>query len=153
MTSTTNFNIINNGQPTHKPGTAIDHTVVSPELTADLEWQVTTSLLISDHYPIIIYVTTKTNEEPEMLNYKCVIWEEVRKDDEWKNISTNFDHPKTAYESLCQTLNKVRENHVPKYKRYYPKIWWSEECKKAWKARESSYRIHKATGAIEDCIA
>ena len=61
LTSTSNFNIMNNGQPTQKSGTASDLTVVSSELTADLEWQVTTSLLSSDHYPIIISVTTETN--------------------------------------------------------------------------------------------
>jgi hypothetical protein len=53
--------ILNTGEPTHVSfstgtETAIDLTIVSPELTLDMEWYVNADLFSSDHYPTITRV-------------------------------------------------------------------------------------------------
>ena len=59
--------IINEEQQT---GTAIDLTIVSPELTPGLQWEVIENPFSSDHFAIITTIGTDGSVEPEVRNYK-----------------------------------------------------------------------------------
>ena len=150
-----NLNIINDGQPTHISGTVIDLTIASADINPDLKCITMQSPCSSDHYPILIAVTTERYQETETLNYKTVQWEDFKKDEEWKRLEEiSKKTPKEAVDELYEMLNNLIERYIPKYqrRRYYPKTWWTEECGEAWKAREKSYRRYKESGRVEDKI-
>ena len=68
--SRNSLSILNTGQPTHESGSAIDLTVVSPEITPGCKWDVYPSVLSSDHYPIIITIEMPSNHQPQVVrNY------------------------------------------------------------------------------------
>ena len=155
VATTLGINIINEGQPTHESGTAIDLTIVSPELTPDLQWQAIQNPLSSDHFPIIITITTDSFEEPEVWNFKKARWKDFKRDGAWQEFQgIDLDNPSLAIKEVYRRFEEMAERHIPKNRcrRFYPKIWWTNECKEVWRAREKSYRKYKATGNISDKI-
>ena len=78
--------INNEGQPTHQSGTAIDLTIVSPELTPDLQWEVIENPFSGDHFPIITTIGTDGSVEPEVRNYKKARGKEFKRDGAWEEF-------------------------------------------------------------------
>jgi len=150
------LNVINDNSPTHSSGTAIDLTVVSPELTDDMTWKTLPSLLSSDHFPILLSLS---KPEPAaisvaMFNYKRANWEEYAKDMAWENLPAVSDDPKKAIDDVYKLFEGLQQRWIPKYKlgRFYPKPWWNQECSRVWKHRELMYRTFKRTSTIEDKV-
>ena len=155
LANTLNFSILNDGRPTHMTGTAVDLTIVSPELTPELNWRVTDNPLSSDHYPIIVTVVVERRVELEALNFKKANWEKIGKDEMWSKLDViKYENARVASEEVYKVLDEIITRHVPKQRnrRYYPKTWWTQECKEAYKQRERSYRVYKRTGLVNDKI-
>jgi len=150
------LNVINENTATHSSGTAIDLTIVSPELTDDTSWRTLPSLLSSDHFPILISIS---KPEPAIAssdhyNYKRGNWMEYTSDPIWESLPDVSDDPKTAIDDMYSLFEELRGKWIPKYKsgRFYPKPWWSEECSRVWRIRESMYRQYKRTSNVEDKV-
>ena len=149
------LSVINDGRPTHISGSAIDLTITSPDITSELQWDVEDSVLSSDHFPTITAIVTEIELEPEVRNWKKAHWEDFRKDEAWKRLEIiNCRDPAEGIEELYSIFNELKERHVPKNKirRYFPKIWWTQESREAWKERERLYRKYKNTNALSDKI-
>ena len=146
------LNVINDGQPTHQSGTVVDITVAAPELATDITCTTFSTLKSSDHFPVFV-----TEIIPEVVvgrgqyNYKKGRWKECAEDGIWKTLPEAKEDPKTAVDEI---LGRVLEKYVPKYTRtrQYPKPWWTEECRNAYKEREKMYRKYKVTRTAEDNI-
>ena len=132
--NTLGWTIINNGQPTHLPGTAVDLIIVSADLVPDLDWQVTESTLSSDHFPIIVTTVAEARVGHERLNFKKVNWDNVRSDRKWKEFERiRFEDPQKAHEEIYKVIYEITKKHIPmqKNRRYYSKTWWTHESKEA----------------------
>lgn len=159
-----NINIINDGSATHISGTSIDLTLVSPEITPNIEFTTSASVLSSDHYPVMLTVALQqtTNQrseevEHEKWNFKKGDWKGYKADPSWEMIHEKElpSDPTEAIEELYQQFQEMANKYIPKQKtrRFYAKPWWSPECKAAWLEREKLYRKFKQTGQVVDQIA
>ena len=152
------LNIVNDGQPTHTSGTAIDLTIVSPQLNPDITWNVHDSPLSSDHYPIIITIEMQGHIEAhhqEIFNHWKGRYDHLQQDPMWANLP-NLDHddPEKAVQDMYDLFEELAEKHIPKYikRRFYPKPWWSKECTQLWRERERLYRKYRRTGENTDKV-
>ena len=153
-----NLNLLNDGQPTHISGTAIDLSIISPALNSDIYWNVIESPFNSDHFPIVISFSQEnpTNSlSKEKYNHWKGNWTSFKTDPIWQNLpEIHPDDPKKTVQDLYKILDDLTEKYVPKYKvrRFYPKPWWSKECLSAWKEREKKYKKFKRTRLDEDRV-
>ena len=151
-----NLNILNTGHPTHIAGTAIDLTVVSPDIAANCSWEVYPTVLSSDHYPIILSCEVPVTRPPvqqNTYNFKKADWKSYARDGKWNMLAGNpVGTCKEMMEHLYNTLYGVADAHVLTFqsRRYYPKPWWNVECTRVWKEIERLYKRWKTTGRIED---
>ena len=77
------LNVLNNGAVTHISGTAIDLTIVSPELEADMQWTAIPTVLSSDHFPVLVSISTSRREFKhghDIINYRRGNWKRYRED-------------------------------------------------------------------------
>jgi len=152
------LNIINTGQPTHCSGSAIDLTIVSPELSPDLTWNTGPSVLSSDHFPIIVNVINPEQNQPPVsneFNFRRANWKEYGADAIWESLPDEVGQdPASVINDLYQLLSILKEKWVPRYKggRFYPKPWWSSECSRVWRERERCYRVYRRTHSINDKV-
>jgi len=152
------LNIMNSTEQTHVSGTAIDLTIVSPELTADLSWRTGDSVLSSDHLPIFVGLADRESVVPstDSFNFGRANWKRYSEDPIWSRLPEYSDpDPGIAVDNLYDLFTELREMYVPKFKtgRFFPKPWWSSNCSRAWKEREKCYRTFKRTGRLEDKIS
>ena len=128
------LNVLNNGAPTRikdNAESAIDLTIVSPELQMDLQWAVSLSPRDSDHNPILITSSgCRTNEQKQRYrNFKRANWEKYTNHNIWKTIPEDAERRSAAelVEDLDNRLDKVAEAAMPIYAtgRFFPKPWWS----------------------------
>lgn len=155
-----NLNIVNDGSTTHISGTAIDLTLVSPEITPDVDFGCLSSVLSSDHYPVKLTVTVHrraNQDESEALNFRKGDWKGYADDPAWHGIQDEDipENPIAAVEELYSHLSEMAGKWIPKYKkrRFHAKPWWSREIDNILKKREKCYRKFKRTGEMEDKIA
>ena len=72
-----NFNILNDGTQTHISGTAVDLTVVSPELSPGMRGMAIPTVLNSDHFPLLMTIKAANSDfdhNYEILNFKKCKW-------------------------------------------------------------------------------
>lgn len=149
---------LNNGTATHESGTAIDLSLASSSLVPDVEWTVLPSVLCSDHHPILLKVATNQPEIPHSTRfcYSKGNWEEYTLDGSWNELidESNFINAIELLEYFYKQLNSMKEKYIPQYipKRFYPRTFWNQECKRMIHERERLYRKYKQTKAIEDKI-
>ena len=104
------LNIANENIPTHVPGTSIDMTIVSPDLSPDITWAVAPSVLSSDHFPIIIWFNiphpaVKLSEEG--WNYRKGKWEEYGHNKVWSHL--NDDLPDDSHSILEDAVHSFQK--------------------------------------------
>ena len=121
------LNMLNSEAPSHISGTAIDLTILSPEVTLDCDWQVYESVLNSDHFTIIFTIAKSPSDtEPgSNLNYKKANWQESSRDKVWKELSEEKQAitVDTLVDEFYNRLYTAAQNHIPRYihRRHYPK--------------------------------
>ena len=142
--------ILNTGEPTHiigksKKSTHIDVTVSTPEISVDIDWNIYTDTLGSDHYPIII------NMKNEDTNYVISPYCKYKTENvEWKEYSRNIhiEIEGNNIDEKCENLEisilNAAENNLPKKNTNKRKIlvpWWNNECQNAIRNRNKAFKI------------
>ena len=153
------LNCLNDGSATHVSGTSIDVSLMSPEVSADFTWEALTTVLSSDHYPIVL--SYHCREQPidyptAQYNYKRGKWSDYEKDVVWRDLPVDVDHlsPDDLTSDLYDRFYSAADRHVPKFtqRRFFPKPWWNLECKTAYLQREKSYRTYKIFPTMQNKI-
>lgn len=161
-----NVTLLNDGHPTHitlANGnlSAIDLTFSSSCIATKLNWEVHDDLNFSDHFPIKTSLNISQNQEYSqdrvIWNVKRANWPNFEKELKiYNEIATpNIDQMISEFYRL---INDAAEKSIPKTQlknsNKFPIVhWWTEEIKKAIKARKKQLRIYKRTKRIEDFIA
>ena len=111
----TNLCILNDGSPTHidiRSGkeSAIDLTLCSSDIAADLQWSTIKDPHQSDHYPINIKQNIPITEPlPTRFIFKKAHWENFRTECEEKLNNTK----NIKIEEFTEILLTIAENHIP----------------------------------------
>ena len=135
---------LNDGSPTHidiRSGkeSAIDLTLCSSDIAADLQWSTIKDPHQSDHYPINIKQNIPITEPlPTRFIFKKAHWENFRTECEVKLNNTK----NIKIEEFTETLLTIAENHIPKTspKPRKNKPWFNEECKSAIKTKNKALK-------------
>jgi len=150
------LNVLNERVPTHISGTAIDLSIVSPEVATYASHRVMSSVLSSDHFPILVTLDgNQRTELPESYNFKKARWNDYKADKIWYELDSGENEvAETLVETLYSKLWTAAGKWIPKYvnRRFFPKPWWNGECKRAWHTREWHYRRYKSTGDVQHKI-
>ena len=120
------LDILSNGSPTHISGTSVYITIAAPNVAPDMQWTVLPLVLSSDHYPIVIIMTTagtSENQSEERHNIKKCNWIRYREDSQWKKERLEYQNADEAVKDLFEELEYMTDKDVPKYRqrRYYAK--------------------------------
>lgn len=144
---------LNTGTATHMSGSAIDISLVSPQIASDFQWFTSESVLSSDHFPILIFVHLANplqETQHERWNYKKGKWDQYSRDPHWKSLEEASlpSDPAEALDVMYSALTTLGERWIPKYcqRRFYAKPWWNVDCRRAFNKREKLYRQYKQTG-------
>ena len=132
------FILLNTGEPTHistiATFTHIDITICSPDLAAEIDWEIYPDPMNSDHLPINIgtSIYTTTEQLPKWNINKA----------NWKLFQDNIDLSHN-FESANDACKKVTENLIKSAKIAIPQsstapkrpsaYWWTKECTTAKK--------------------
>jgi ribonuclease HI len=169
------FYLLNDGNPTripdnsiHRP-TAIDLTLISPDLVVNSVWNILEDNLGSDHFPLITSINENIDEYDSSsdvipkFNYKRANWEKFNKllledslnddfdrlNNDIESLETDIDNNKVdnIYETLCSHILKMSELAIPKLKSSDKKAcksnaWWSKECDDAVKDKKDKYKAY-----------
>ena len=149
---------LNDGSATHESGTAIDLSLASNSLVADIQWTTLPSVYSSDHHPILLNINgnQRQHHPSNRFNYRKADWNMYTDDELWNNL-VDVDHFQDS-ESLIQyfyrTIIAIADKHIPKYtpKPFYPRSFWNEDCKRMINERERLYKKFKRTNEIADKI-
>ena len=141
------LNILNDGTPTRiefGSETAIDLSIVSPELDDVMRWMVMPSPGDSDHCPIIMSLASRKNEgvPVKQLNIKKADWKAYSRSDAWQQLPAVRDMSnEEAIKDMYARIETATENTIPTFTvgKYFPKQWWSSELKESRKRRERAY--------------
>lgn len=156
--------LLNTGQHTHfhvqtATSTAIDLTLCSAGMSADLSWGVDADLHGSDHWPIIINEihATQTYRDPRY-NFHKADWggfyEETRVDpcDEILRVPSVDD----LVASFSEVLIRAAELTIPKSSELVQPgrvPWWNPECDTANFERKKALRRYQRTQNVVDLIS
>ena len=146
------FNLLNDGSVTripdnpHHRSTAIDLSLISPELVPSCSWQTYSDPLGSDHLPIIVTlrnIHSHSNDNVEdkipKYNYKKADWNRFQCAIAVQDFSTLSNENETV-DSLFNTFKEIvlraADLSIPKIKAIHRterngNIWWNEDCEKA----------------------
>lgn len=119
-----NLNLLNNGDPTffsysHKTFSHIDLTLATPNIAQILDWYVDNDLHHSDHFPIIIKLSTNLKiirEKRQTFNMENANWKRYIEELELTTPLINYDN-KNINEceiSIRETIIKSAKKSIPK---------------------------------------
>jgi len=158
-----NLNLLNDGRPTRTSGnssSAIDLTLVSPQLHPLLDWSVTDSPLDSDHCLITIDLQNDiTNCEPPktILNIRKADWTKFQNSTAWEIDTEEFEHEdaRSLTQVFYEKIRLANQTAIPKITigKFYPKPWWSKELSDARDKRERFLKIYRKTKFNRHLIA
>lgn len=135
-----------------KNSSAIDLTLVSPNLVSKSSWRVLEDTLGSDHFPIKIEMDI--NYIPSMI-YPTTKWKESKADwDIFRNILANVDfsifhslETDEKYKFLTCSIENACNISMPHKKPFLPKhrvpIWWDGECDEIVRRRKAALVAYK----------
>ena len=151
--------VMNTGVATHISGTAVDVTLATADVTAEVTWNAQESVYSSDHYPIVVEVlgnARPTMDAASSYNYDKADWLGYHADESWQALPEIGTQHSTRFlvRDMYERLYQAADRNIPTfvYRRYYPRSWWNDECKRAWKRREAAYRRYKNTGSMESKV-
>lgn len=166
-----NLCILNTGSATtvRRPNdniSAIDVTLVSPELVPLCDWYVGEDPLGSYHYPTFtnIIASPNTYEINKNLNkymYNKANWEKYYflSESHFNNFKISNEDPVGSYNKFCSILNNLKDECVPKL-RYgtkkkdnkAPAPWWNDICAKAVKDCKLALGIYRRNLNMENYL-
>jgi len=156
-----NLTILNDGSPTRVSSmtkTAIDLTLTSPELAADIQWRVDASPGDSDHCPISLEILSETAVEEPMrrMNFRRADWGLFTASEAWENIE-QINASTTTQELLDDLYSRIdtaSDVAIPTVtvSRFFPKPWWSARLKQSRDRRERLYHIFRARRSVQNVI-
>jgi len=155
------LNILNDGSPTRITSlskTAIDLSILSPELSADIQWSVDPSPGDSDHCPISLSIITEAvAEEPVCRrNYRRADWGAFTTSRAWEYMEQGNTAVTTQerVDNLYERMNAAAEEAIPTVNvtRFYPKPWWSAELKRSRDRRERLYHIFRTRQSQQNLL-
>lgn len=136
--------IVNSQEATHfdlgsQTTSAIDLTLTNASLISNLTWSVMDDLYGSDHYPIVLSVSTTGRRQtfPEKWNPKRADWEA------FSNLCLqNIPADLKDYGEFVKKLTDVCNSTIPKTSRKPRKNvpWFNEECRVALKEKKKAHR-------------
>ncbi|CAG5085058.1 Similar to X-element\ORF2: Probable RNA-directed DNA polymerase from transposon X-element (Drosophila melanogaster) [Cotesia congregata] len=175
--------ILNDGSPTRvtNPTTnksAVDLTIVSPELLSYINWNVSEDPGRSDHYQIHISMGVALDTYQfftHKLNLSKICWEtfddiltqkvEAIITEDNLNVSPTYEEIITIIKDSLSAVTKTRDSRKesasanqhtsspknnPKTRKIRtPAPWWNEECSKALEERKSALQFMKRTLTVE----
>lgn len=160
-----NLIVINNGDPTRiniNTGsfTAIDLTLACPSLAPLLEWKVDTNVCSSDHWPILIKMRNRNDNQNTTVSTKWNL-----RNPDWKFFQDLFINKlkdvhfnddidplvneitdlitSTALTSLGQIFYSGKRKSVP---------WWNNQCESAIKKYKKALNKYKKTKTVTNLI-
>lgn len=143
-----NLVLLNTGEQTHLTMangslSAIDITICSSTIAADLQWSVLDDTYGSDHFPLMTSMERFLNKE-----YRTPKW--ILEKANWKKFTeiTNIDIPDTGSidelnEQITNIIVQAAERTIPKTTSKVTKTpvpWWNKECADAIKKRKKALR-------------
>jgi ribonuclease HI len=150
--NTTNLNFLNTGLPTrisHTSETAIDLSIISPQLQPDCDWQVFPSPRDSDHCPIIVTILNdqQTDAQTPIRNYKRADWKTYKTSKAWNNIPEDVSdqQPTQLLSDFYDRINFAADESIPNitFGKFFPKPWWNAELTRTFNAREEAYKRYR----------
>ena len=154
--------ILNTGHRTHftMPSgqtSALDLTLVSPELAQLFTWSVNDDPLGSDHFPVWIHLHDEPvlGRRPQRWKLREADWEAFQRSLETSLLS-RADSSAMSAEDFTNMILSSAEECIPKTSgepRRTPVPWWTDECAKAIKARERAYKKFDRNSSTENLIA
>ena len=144
--------LLNDKSPTYlHPSTgtlsAIDLTIVTDSLAPKLNWEVNEPLN-SDHFPIVTSLGQKQPDTQQyFFNFNKANWENFSKDIE-DNITKIGN---LEIEQFSKIISIAANKYIPKFKLKGKCVpWWTEEIKKAHKAKNKLYKKYKRNPCQEN---
>ena len=162
--------ILNDGRITRIPDTAthqpsaIDLSLVSPNLAVNCNWEVGNDSLGSDHLPIIITLNEKIdvqveNDKVPKYCYDRADWNQFQLhlnacDESFMNTNNINEMYSNFTNSIHLAANKsipiMRCSHKTKH---HGNIWWSQQCEDAVNLKKNTYKYwikHRTDAAFQD---
>lgn len=160
-----NIIVLNDGSPTRiskpkQPPSAVDVSLVTPDLVSVTSWNVSDDTLGSDHYPIAIVLTIshstgkiiptslyKENTADWSL-YQTYISNKllVNCTDSLTNVEKFESLTRIISDSASQAMN-IKRPFVPKMRN---PIWWDEECANIVRLRKEALFNYKRTSNLDN---
>ena len=154
--------ILNTGHRTHftmptGQTSALDLTLVSPQLAQLFTWSVNDEPLGSDHFPVWIqsHDNPVLGSRPQRWNIRKADWETFQLSAE-KSFSSKSSSSVISAEHFTTMILDSAERCIPKTScrpRRTPVPWWTKDCRDAIRARERAYRKFDRNSSIENLIA
>ena len=156
-----NLIILNDGDITripdrsdHRPS-AIDISLMSPNLAILCSWNILDDCLGSDHLPISIEMNAKNNnsniseDKVPKFKYHLARWDVFREflsSFDTKEISDNTD-VNQSYEKFQNIVLEAANKAIPKVKNVKGKkkgnVWWTDECQIAVNQKKETFKVWK----------
>ena len=159
-----NLYLLNDGNITRIPdvskhrATAIDLSLVSPDLVPTTSWETLNDTLGSDHLPIVIYLKQQrscnddTNEDilPKY-DYKKADWVKFKDFLSAQEFDeNNIDNVNDMFIALKETVLKAADLSIPRKKlnrtsnnaKRKGNVWWNEICEKAVTNKKEKYKCY-----------
>lgn len=145
-----NLIVLNNGDSTrfdvNRSWSAIDLTLVSPELSLILDWAVQEDPRGSDHFPIVFgFSETTVIQRPRNLNWKKIDWNQFadKLEDDLVEISELVDYSQffqLVWNALTfSTPKRTQQPHLTKV----PQPYWDEELSAAKLETRTAFKMWK----------
>jgi ribonuclease HI len=138
--------------PTHKPS-AIDLSLVSPEMALNYEWSPLDDALGSDHLPIVICTNSSDDiahsirkDKIPKFKYHLANWEAFEQflmlydEDLVQDVEVQ-----KYYSNFCEVIIAAAEHSIPRHKpkqvgSHSGNVWWNEECKRAVLLKKETFK-------------
>lgn len=170
--------LVNNGSPIHagrpeSQDSAIDLSYCSPDLIWSLSWSVINDSHGSDHFPILISVTTENHfrnihslgfnhnsmSKPHCtFNFNKVDWSSYSLLIQNAISSIPSDFPmNNSYFTFTKIVDSAAKHSIPtknfKYNNFlFSPPWWNSSCTNAIKDRSRLFKIFRRSGSINDFL-
>lgn len=170
------LSLLNDGRATRIPdvsahkATAIDLTLVSPQLVPDIDWETVEDPLGSDHIPIRICINTadgaqepdkdKDSDKVPKFKYDCADWAAYQQEllnIEIDDITSSPDLDRT-YSLFTEAILTAAKKTIPQCKtskkgKHTGNVWWTAECATSVKRKKEAFKEYKSNRSTENHIA